>query len=382
MSYEDTAPAADKVLHADGSVTTMAGEVILPADQNRAEEYAKMSPTAAKWLLPDGSVVAEIPTPPIGAAYMGTAAPNAAVGDIGDFYITHDGIYTKRSVPVDGGFILSCSNAAFNGHWRDMGVNEIMSSSGGNPQGSHYYQHEGGIYFLVWNTAYGGYWWIGTQLNQDNGSATAYRNTATHTEIPPNDNWSGALSGALTWTPVETSSSLTTWVRCFDFKGINNVPHYKNDRLMKYSEGLTKDFPTNGNMARLDANNMLFVGDSLFYVYSPTGATQALSIGSYRNFKVNLSAAAITLSFSGSVPTGNYPCTLKVWLIPKSTVNGMPKHTVTWPSSVSWIGDEDHKFIGKTGQPDTPVLVELTTFDNGSKWIGRALNVLYPEQEV
>ena len=57
MSYEDTAPAADKVLHADGSVTTMAGEVILPADQNRAEEYANRMAAADKWLKSDGSVI-------------------------------------------------------------------------------------------------------------------------------------------------------------------------------------------------------------------------------------------------------------------------------------------------------------------------------------
>jgi len=56
MSYDDMAPVADKVLHADGSVKTMAGEVILPADLNRAEDYANRAATADKWLNPDGSV--------------------------------------------------------------------------------------------------------------------------------------------------------------------------------------------------------------------------------------------------------------------------------------------------------------------------------------
>jgi len=56
MYNEETAPAVDKILHADGSVTTMAGEVILPADQNRAEEYQNRAAIADKWLHPDGSV--------------------------------------------------------------------------------------------------------------------------------------------------------------------------------------------------------------------------------------------------------------------------------------------------------------------------------------
>jgi hypothetical protein len=135
-----------------------------------------------------------------------------------------------------------------------------------------------------------------------------------------------------------------------------------------------------GNMARFDSNN-LYVGDAYYGNYSPTGATQALPIGSYRNFKVNLSAAAITLSFSGSVPSGNYPYRMMIWLVPKSTVTGTPKHTVTWPSNVYWASTNAHKHIGATGQPDTPVLVELTTFDNGSKWIGKVINTLFPEQE-
>jgi hypothetical protein len=54
--YEGMAPAADKWLHADGSVTTLAGEEILPADQNRAEDFASRAASADKWLHEDGSV--------------------------------------------------------------------------------------------------------------------------------------------------------------------------------------------------------------------------------------------------------------------------------------------------------------------------------------
>ena len=59
--YEDYSPAADKWLHMDGSVTTMAGEAVLPADSERAALYETMSPNVAKWLLPDGSVVSDLP---------------------------------------------------------------------------------------------------------------------------------------------------------------------------------------------------------------------------------------------------------------------------------------------------------------------------------
>ena len=58
---DDFSPTADKWLHADGSVTTLAGESILPADADRAEEYLHREPIAAKWLLPDGSIANALP---------------------------------------------------------------------------------------------------------------------------------------------------------------------------------------------------------------------------------------------------------------------------------------------------------------------------------
>ena len=359
MSYEDTAPAVDKFLHADGSVTTMAGEVILPADQNRAEEYAKMSPTTAKWLQPDGSVIDGLIVSGIGATYMSAAVPEDSDGKLGDFCITPEGIYTKKMVQSGGGFMLSGSNSDFNGLWKDMGINEVMGSYAGDPQGTHYYQHEGGVYLLYWNTSYSGYWWIGTALSQDNGSSTAYRSTPTYTSPPPNDGWSGSISGTLSWTAVAPSTEpFPKWVRCFDFRSKDDLPYFGGSRLMKYADSiltvqgssglslsLYKDSATggktlsgylsiagSGNMARVESN-ALFVGEASFATYSPTAATQAIPIGSYRNFKVNLSAAAITFSFSSAAPTGSYPCTIKVWLIPKASATGTPKHTVTWPSS-------------------------------------------------
>ena len=54
-------PAADKYLNPDGSVTTMAGEIIIPADPERAKEYDNRVAAAAKYLLPNGSVVSGLP---------------------------------------------------------------------------------------------------------------------------------------------------------------------------------------------------------------------------------------------------------------------------------------------------------------------------------
>ena len=374
-------------------------------------KYDEISPKAAKWMLPDETVTAAMPVVIIasdGAIFKNDTVPDATIGKLGDFCITPEGVYTKTMVQSGGGLILSCNDDRFDGYWRDMGVNEVMSGNGGDPQGSRYYQHESELYFLCWNTAYGGYWWINNQLSYDNGSATAYRSTPVYTKIPPNDNWSGALPYGTTveWTAVPPSEAHPGWERCFDFRMKDNLPYFKASRLMKYAEGIVKvqnnsgislyTYPDNvsgglmlnaylnlagsGNMARFD-NNMLYVGEGYYINHSPTGATQALSIGSYRNFKINLSAAAITLSFSGSVPSGNYPYRMMVWLVPKSSVSGTPKHTVTWPSNVYWEKTDAHKKIGATGQPDTPVLVELTTFDNGGKWIGKAINTLFPEQE-
>ncbi len=60
--YNYMSPQADKLLQPDGSITTMAGVVVSPPSQSRAEMYNSMSPMAAKWLLPDGTIVSELPT--------------------------------------------------------------------------------------------------------------------------------------------------------------------------------------------------------------------------------------------------------------------------------------------------------------------------------
>ena len=56
MANDTMAPLIDKILHADGSVTTMSGELLLPADPHRAAEYQTRSAIADKRLHPDGSV--------------------------------------------------------------------------------------------------------------------------------------------------------------------------------------------------------------------------------------------------------------------------------------------------------------------------------------
>jgi len=69
MDYSEFTPRADKWLHADGSITTMAGDVIEGADARRAEEYENMHPNAAKWLLPDGAVIDALPISGGGNSY-------------------------------------------------------------------------------------------------------------------------------------------------------------------------------------------------------------------------------------------------------------------------------------------------------------------------
>jgi len=56
MNHDEMAPIIDKILHADGSVTTIAGAVLLPADPNRAKEFQSRAANVDKWLHPDGSV--------------------------------------------------------------------------------------------------------------------------------------------------------------------------------------------------------------------------------------------------------------------------------------------------------------------------------------
>ena len=56
MSNEDLVPVVNKLLHADGSVTTMMGEALLPADPSRAREFQSRAANADKWLHRDGSI--------------------------------------------------------------------------------------------------------------------------------------------------------------------------------------------------------------------------------------------------------------------------------------------------------------------------------------
>ena len=56
MTHDELSPNTDKWLHPDGSVKTSAGEALLPADPDRAEEYVRRAANADKWLHPDGSV--------------------------------------------------------------------------------------------------------------------------------------------------------------------------------------------------------------------------------------------------------------------------------------------------------------------------------------
>jgi hypothetical protein len=125
---DDMTPRADKWLHADGSVTTAAGEMILPADQSRAEEYANRAASADKWLKSDGSVVDMsgkeiLPADETRAAdYASRAARTDTIiggtGGVGSLKITEDGDailqpYIKESETLPADMTLFGDGVAF-----------------------------------------------------------------------------------------------------------------------------------------------------------------------------------------------------------------------------------------------------------------------------
>jgi hypothetical protein len=61
MAYDNEIPIPDKFLMPDGSIVTFAGAEYAPADEDRATLYLQKQYQAAKWLLPDGSIVSGIP---------------------------------------------------------------------------------------------------------------------------------------------------------------------------------------------------------------------------------------------------------------------------------------------------------------------------------
>jgi len=66
--YNNYPPMADKYLLPDGSIKTFSGVVVAPPDASRATKYKTMDMTAAKWLMPDGSLVSALPFSGGGAA--------------------------------------------------------------------------------------------------------------------------------------------------------------------------------------------------------------------------------------------------------------------------------------------------------------------------
>jgi hypothetical protein len=277
MAYEDSAPAVDKWLHADGSVTTLAGEAVLPANSERAAEYERREPNAAKWLMPDGTIATALPFSGDGSegshVFTSKTAPTAATGKVGDICVTPSGVYLKKLTPTCWNYTLSGASTAFNGVWTDMGINETISNYDGDPQGSHYYRHENGIYNLCWNTAYGGYWWINTDLALDDGEATAYAQTPTITADPPNAGWNGGISDSVVWTrsdPLETSEN---WELCF---------RYMDDRSdaslrIFFAETATAYSTINKVLTGLPEGYTPQSGDVIFMTYKTATQNSAVS---------------------------------------------------------------------------------------------------------
>jgi hypothetical protein len=61
MSYNNSPVMPNKYLLPDGSITTFAGVEWAAADSDRADTYKQIQWQAAKWLMPDGSIVSAIP---------------------------------------------------------------------------------------------------------------------------------------------------------------------------------------------------------------------------------------------------------------------------------------------------------------------------------
>jgi hypothetical protein len=57
MSYNNSPVMPNKYLLPDGSITTFAGVEWAAADSDRADTYKQIQWQAAKWLMPDGSIV-------------------------------------------------------------------------------------------------------------------------------------------------------------------------------------------------------------------------------------------------------------------------------------------------------------------------------------
>jgi hypothetical protein len=110
MGYNNKIPMPDKYLLPDGSIKTFSGVEVASADTDRAEIYNRMQLQAAKWLMPNGSIVSAIPistktldafTGDSGAGGTKGLVPAPASGDgAGGKFLAADGSWKK---PPEGG---------------------------------------------------------------------------------------------------------------------------------------------------------------------------------------------------------------------------------------------------------------------------------------
>ena len=64
-------------------------------------KYEEISPKAAKWILPYGTMTDAMPVAVVargGAIFKSDDIPDDSIGKLGDFYITREGIYTKKII--------------------------------------------------------------------------------------------------------------------------------------------------------------------------------------------------------------------------------------------------------------------------------------------
>jgi hypothetical protein len=139
---------ANKYLMPDGSIQTFSGVEVAPADPTRADKYKTMDITAAKWLMPDGSLVSAMPVSDGISAYTditkwwtgsgllsttsGVAIPYTAIYNPANATITGG---TITNTPITGGTgsftTLTVSNSvnATNATWTGLAVGSVTGAA-------------------------------------------------------------------------------------------------------------------------------------------------------------------------------------------------------------------------------------------------------------
>lgn len=172
-------------------------------------------------------IVAMIRSRPNITVQQGLITPDDAIGNLGDIFISGNGMYSKMLTTLGDGLLLSGaagSGTIYNGLWTDMGI-DTEGTANGNSQGAHWYLHESSLYVLKWSLYSGGsgYYWINTIINRkaDDGNASAYASAPfpiTPQTLPPGtftlNMGAGTFNGTWVW-QTGSGDPVETWVKIY-----------------------------------------------------------------------------------------------------------------------------------------------------------------------